>query len=212
MPDSTTKRHYTPRELKTYSCAHCGENFESRGLHATYCSSRCRDRVRYERDREKRVQAVRDYRVANAEAIKQRVKARREADKEKFAAQARQSYLRRRVTAIEAALRYQKENPHIVARTRNKRRGAEQKLITSRDLARLLMRHDGRCVYCGVELLPWGKEHENSLQWDHIVPLFRGGRDAIGNLAPACRFCNHSKNRKTVMEWRKVRSDDRWSD
>jgi 5-methylcytosine-specific restriction endonuclease McrA len=49
------------------------------------------------------------------------------------------------------------------------------------------------CVNCG------SSKH---IQIDHIIPLSRGGRHAIGNLQPLCSFCNLSKNNSLQIEWR----------
>jgi 5-methylcytosine-specific restriction endonuclease McrA len=49
------------------------------------------------------------------------------------------------------------------------------------------------CFYCQ-------QTQSNSL--DHIIPLVRGGRHAIGNLIGACRPCNSKKQDKTIMEFR----------
>lgn len=37
---------------------------------------------------------------------------------------------------------------------------------------------------------------------DHIIPLARGGSNNEGNLAPACRQCNSSKNLYLISEWK----------
>jgi 5-methylcytosine-specific restriction endonuclease McrA len=49
------------------------------------------------------------------------------------------------------------------------------------------------CNNCGTN---------ESITLDHIIPVSRGGRHSIGNLQSLCRFCNSSKNSKTIMEWR----------
>jgi 5-methylcytosine-specific restriction endonuclease McrA len=67
-----------------------------------------------------------------------------------------------------------------------------RRLVTPRDLKRLVARYRGLCAYCPN---PWK-------QFDHVIPLTRGGRHAIGNLLPACVRCNTSKNDRTIMEWR----------
>jgi 5-methylcytosine-specific restriction endonuclease McrA len=49
------------------------------------------------------------------------------------------------------------------------------------------------CLYCGL----------SGGQVDHVIPLTRGGAHSIGNLVPACRSCNASKNNRTITEWQK---------
>ncbi|HEX8510460.1 MAG TPA: HNH endonuclease [Propionibacteriaceae bacterium] len=56
-----------------------------------------------------------------------------------------------------------------------------------------MSRAQGCCAYCG-ECRP--------LTMDHVVPLARGGRHAIGNLAPACETCNKRKGSMLLVEWR----------
>ena len=48
------------------------------------------------------------------------------------------------------------------------------------------------CVYCGAT---------NRIEVDHIIPLSRGGKHELDNLAPACRSCNASKRDKLLSEW-----------
>lgn len=66
-------------------------------------------------------------------------------------------------------------------------------VVTERDIRRLWVRFDGRCAYCGAK----------AREADHVVPVSRGGRHSIGNLVPACRSCNSSKQRRLIVEWRK---------
>jgi 5-methylcytosine-specific restriction endonuclease McrA len=48
------------------------------------------------------------------------------------------------------------------------------------------------CFYCD--------DKPNSI--DHVIPLSRGGTNHEGNLVPACRRCNSSKNKLLLAEWR----------
>ena len=48
------------------------------------------------------------------------------------------------------------------------------------------------CVYCGSS---------DALEWDHIIPLSRGGPDSPDNLVRACASCNRSKGSKTPSEF-----------
>ena len=70
-------------------------------------------------------------------------------------------------------------------------------------------KRDGRCWYCGVELLEpdmsQRRQADIAIRWftvDHITPKSRGGRGNISNLRPACMGCNAQKNKSTVEEYR----------
>jgi 5-methylcytosine-specific restriction endonuclease McrA len=52
---------------------------------------------------------------------------------------------------------------------------------------------DGRCAYC-FALTP-------KPEIDHIIPVSRGGLHVASNVAPACRWCNRSKNGRDLVEW-----------
>jgi 5-methylcytosine-specific restriction endonuclease McrA len=51
-------------------------------------------------------------------------------------------------------------------------------------------RGSGVCHICSAPL-DFGNWHA-----DHVIPLSRGGRDALDNLLPACPLCNWSKGNK----------------
>ena len=51
----------------------------------------------------------------------------------------------------------------------------------------------GGCAYCGATGVP--------LQRDCVLPISRGGRYALDNIAPACRSCNASKWNQEVTSW-----------
>lgn len=67
--------------------------------------------------------------------------------------------------------------------------------VTARDLERLWVRQDGECYICHVKIS--GKPH-----LDHIIPIARGGRHAIGNLAWTHPKCNRNKHAKLFVEIR----------
>lgn len=191
-----------------FHCIVCGKASETYGSRAPkFCGSRCRDRERYQRERGKRIEAARRYRSENRETIAQRRRTAWAEDHEKGRKANRESYLRHRESRIRDACAYQRANPNVVARTRNRRRSTQSFSVTSRDLSRLLTRSEGRCAYCGVLVESPGRENDNSMQYDHRVPLSRGGVDGIGNLEISCRKCNLRKNRRTVMEFRMAIED-----
>ena len=59
----------------------------------------------------------------------------------------------------------------------------------------------GGCAYCGATDKP--------LQRDCVLPLSRGGRYTLDNIAPACPACNASKCNDEVTGWlRRKRLDE----
>jgi 5-methylcytosine-specific restriction endonuclease McrA len=106
----------------------------------------------------------------------------------------RERYPDRTAAAMAA---WRKKNPDRVregsARRRVRRAANDVRLVTERDWRRLCARLKHRCAYCGSA---------GPLTQDHIVPVSRGGRHAIGNLLPACQPCNTSKRARLLVEWR----------
>lgn len=91
---------------------------------------------------------------------------------------------------------YQATKPAARHLSQAKRRAilkaTDQRLIATKDWRRLCARYDNLCAYCRAS---------KPLTVDHIIPLIRGGRHAIGNLIPACGPCNSSKNARLLIEW-----------
>jgi 5-methylcytosine-specific restriction endonuclease McrA len=71
-----------------------------------------------------------------------------------------------------------------------RKRNNDSKTVTKKELQKL---YQNNCFYCGSK---------NRIEIDHVIPLARGGRHAIGNLVAACKPCNASKQAKFIMEWR----------
>lgn len=47
------------------------------------------------------------------------------------------------------------------------------------------------CAYCGRRI----PRNPRKRHADHVIPLCRGGRHAVGNIVPACQRCNVSKHK-----------------
>lgn len=78
-------------------------------------------------------------------------------------------------------------------RRRSKKNGNGVFLVTRGDYQRAWLRQDGRCYMCWRPL-------EKHAQIDHVIPIARGGRHAIGNLLWACRDCNRRKQARLLVE------------
>jgi 5-methylcytosine-specific restriction endonuclease McrA len=122
----------------------------------------------------------------------------------------RVTYARYRPQRIAYMKAWAKANPElrraIAAQYKATRRTWEQLNpgsvgIPSKDWRKLVRHYHHRCAYCGG--------NEGGLHMDHVIPLSRGGRHAIGNVLPACQSCNLSKGAKLVAEWK--RDEATWS-
>jgi 5-methylcytosine-specific restriction endonuclease McrA len=78
----------------------------------------------------------------------------------------------------------------LKARYRHARRAAGE-LPPVDTLLALLKRPCAYCSGLAVEI-------------DHVIPVSKGGSNALENLAPACRGCNASKRNRTPEEWRET--------
>lgn len=89
-----------------------------------------------------------------------------------------------------------------MAARRRKRRMARVEHDLSGEQWAALQEAWGGCAYCGATDRP--------LQKDCVLPLSRGGRYTLGNIAPACGPCNASKCNDEVTGWlRRKRLDER---
>lgn len=74
----------------------------------------------------------------------------------------------------------------------------KRKRLTKEQRLELHKKYNGHCAYCGREI------NITQMQADHIVPIHVGGLDAIENMNPACRSCNHAKatlDMEKFREW-----------
>lgn len=186
----------------SFDCKHCGKSFETFAVRAKYCNTKCTDNARYYRDKEKRLAQRRNYVDKNKKKVQASNRRSHHKYKEDRNQRSRAYYQANKERMIANALVYIRENPSVVAGIRHKRRGAVSHTVTARDFERLARKSGGVCSYCPVSLTDPGRDLPTSLQWDHVVPLSRGGTHSVGNLLPACRSCNLSKGKKFLTEWR----------
>lgn len=64
--------------------------------------------------------------------------------------------------------------------------------ITADEIAFVFAAFHDRCAYCGAG---------NDITCDHFVPVSKGGKTVSGNILPACRSCNSSKQASNPTEW-----------
>jgi len=59
-------------------------------------------------------------------------------------------------------------------------------VIKKADRQRVYDKYDGKCAYCGCELV-------KGWHVDHINPIVYGGTNDLNNLNPSCKYCNNYK-------------------
>lgn len=168
-----------PRDRRAYKAAYDAEN---RARNAAY------------RDANKARLKARSaaYYLANRDRLLAHVKARDAANPERVSAYHAKHYARnaKRIKANVSA--YRKANPDKASAIESRRRARKAGnggSHTAAEWREKVERLGHRCYYCGKG----GK-----LTKDHVLALKHGGTDDIGNLVPACRSCNSSKNAKPV--------------
>lgn len=70
----------------------------------------------------------------------------------------------------------------------------------------------GKCWYCGVSLVIATKDNlhlPNIFVVDHLDNF---GSSELENLLPSCAYCNRSKKRRTLEEFRQYLSEPKFSD
>jgi 5-methylcytosine-specific restriction endonuclease McrA len=67
--------------------------------------------------------------------------------------------------------------------------------IDRRFLVTLILRQNGKCVYCQRDL------RDFPYQFDHMTPMTKGGSHSPDNLQLLCETCNNAKRQKTHEEF-----------
>jgi 5-methylcytosine-specific restriction endonuclease McrA len=79
----------------------------------------------------------------------------------------------------------------IAQRRRARLRDGGSPGVTRREWSEIVECFDGRCAYC---LGP-------ASEIEHIVAISTGGLDEPSNVVPACKSCNASKGKKSLLQW-----------
>ena len=179
------------------ACPQCGGDVIGR-KDKKWCSDRCRGAARDKRA----------YNVAYYHANKER---RREYNRRWGLENRAHVRAKRREWVeknLEAVREYQREYQRVwypsnrerqseyQSRRRDRKNAAGRFVVTKADYASLIRRHEGRCAYCPSP----------ATEWDHVVPISRGGRHSIANILPSCMPCNRSKGAKLLYQWLLIRS------
>ena len=154
------------------SCEACGGSMDGKRPHARFCSRPCKS-IAGDRRRRGSMTCGERYAFDHARYLKE--------------SERRKAYQRE----------YHQRNKELTRAIRLKRRGrlkVSGANLTDKDWRDLVLRYRNCCAYCGVGGV--------DLQRDHVIPLSRGGSNAVGNIAPACARCNYAKGVRLASDFR----------
>ena len=159
-----------------------------------------------EKNREKKAAADKRWREANREKVKATRKRWYEANQEKILANAKRYHEANREKRAAYKKRWSEANPEKVRAGNAKRRAAKAGVVHVPYVDdEVFDRDDWYCQGCGVKTNRDGDWFSHPLypNKDHIIPLDKGGHDALYNLQTLCRKCNGSKHTKDNDEFMK---------
>lgn len=168
-------------------CEWCATDISHKRRDARFCDRACKSRAATDRYNQRHP-----------------IEERREADRARYSRErdhrieyARSYYWANAEFRREYSKSWRQANPDKRRAQQLKRtaamKGAESRSVSSADLTRIINAQQGRCYYCDTK---------TDLVFDHITPLSKGGRHAIGNLVGACVHCNSQKSAMLLIEWR----------
>lgn len=187
------------------ACSRCKqilpyEAFNKKALTPTGLNSACRNcanemkRNITPEQRERKNAKNRHYRKTNAEAVKATNRNQYLAKREERIAYA-DAWInnnRKKHNSYQIKNRYKhRERDAAYARARRAKKKYNGVFYVSLKETKALLSKP--CFYCN---------ERNAMTIDHVIAINKGGRDSIGNLVPACKSCNSSKQDLTIMEWR----------
>ena len=182
-------------------CAECGADISSMKSNAVYCCRACKvkssNRRRAEEGRTVPSSVGPDEAgIAYGSAEYNAWRYRRERSRRVAYALAHYSASRDERQAYSREWRAKNPDKRTAQHQRRRARksGAQSRVVTAQDWVAAKRRQGGACAYCGSA--------DDKLVMDHIVPLARGGRHAVGNILAACVSCNSSKSALLLVEWR----------
>lgn len=197
LPLASFNKDKSKRDGKCSRCRECNKARSAQWYIDNKETALEQRKERFQRKRDIEIQQMREWRRANPERKKASDDAWRVANIDRVKRNALDWSRRNRDSVYARTAAYKRANPQRVMEWSHRRRasqwGSGSFPVSDRELTRLKSRHDGCCAYCGSS---------ENMTIDHVVPLSRGGTHSIGNLLPACGFCNFSKGAKLLTEWR----------
>ncbi|KKN21776.1 hypothetical protein LCGC14_0922020 [marine sediment metagenome] len=183
------------------TCAKCGETKDRNGFHVRSVSldrlaAKCKecvaayDRKRYLVQGEEIRRRSGDWYWANREDARAWAREHHKHNAERIRAKTRRWYQENKEYANAYSMQWEKDNPEkrrAIIKRREARKHSLPSTFTSDEWEEILEMFGNRCIYCG---------NPGKMEQDHFLPVALGGGYVRGNIVPACKTCNTTKNSK----------------
>ena len=190
-PPEAFHRDSKARDGRSSTCKSCANANAARWRRENPARVKQTSREWYEANRDRVIERAKRRYAANTEGHRVAIAAWQAANPERVLEYGRRSRERHPEREKARSLRYYEANKdrwRAYAAQRRTRTGPVTAEL-QRIIAGLIAQS---CAYCGSV---------DRIEVDHVVPLARGGKHEVENLAPACFACNRSKGAKLVSEW-----------
>lgn len=180
--------------METSTCSKCGVE---KPLNSDYFHKKKRNKRGFSYScKECRNRENKEYKEKNKEAQLEYNKKWQKNNKDKVSMYQKAYYEKNKEEINRKSVEYQKKHPEINIKKRQKRRADMAELpndLTIEEWNVALVYFDNGCAYCG--------DRKSVLHQEHVQALSRGGGYTQGNIIPACKRCNASKNNRDMFTW-----------
>ncbi len=187
-------------------CTKCGEwkhitEFHKKAHSRDGYRSACKactnadNKKRADTNRDKERERLRAYRLANIERQRRSEHEWRKKNEERRREYSRDYYRLRPEIAKKANRKWEAANRdkrQAIDRRRRARKQQAEGEFTNQEWQALKAFYNHTCLCCGR------REPEVQLTPDHVIPLVKGGSNALGNMQLLCRSCNCSKGAQCI--------------
>ena len=187
---------------KTKSTCSFGKDKTRKDGLFTYCKV-CAQEIKYERNKERILEINAQWKANNIERWREY---HRNYEKEYYKEPENH---RRRIAIYQRyrdknrdkirAYKTSERGREVNNRSWNKRRSIERQLLstlTEEQWEECKRHFNFNCAYC---------ESDESLTYDHFIPISKKGSYTVGNIIPACLSCNSSKSDSSFFDWYPLR-------